>query len=200
VRKNHQSRALEVARAKGLARTKDFDEAGVPRPYLKRLCDANLLVRHRRGLYQLPDASWHAAHDVALVAKAIPSAIIALVSALQFYELTTQLPRTVWVLLDRDQSRPKSPPVGLTVVRASGASRTFGVERHVIEGVEVPFTSPAKTVADCFKYRRVVGMDVAVEALRDALRKRRTSYDSLIEAATVCRMLSVMRPFLEFGP
>jgi predicted transcriptional regulator of viral defense system len=118
-------------------------------------------------------------------------------SALLFHELTTQLPHAVWLMLDSKDWAPRNPPVMITIVRASGRALTAGIQRHSIEGVHVPITGPAKTVADCFKYRRRVGLDVAMEALRDCLRYRRASVDDIMRFARICRVENVMRPYLE---
>jgi predicted transcriptional regulator of viral defense system len=194
---SHRDRAIAVARRKGVARAKGFDAAGIPRVYLRRLCDEGVLIRPARGFYQLADAELSAAHSLAEAAQAAPKGVIALLSALQFYGLTTQTPHEVWMLQPSKAWVPKNPPVALRIVRASGQALTSGVERHVIDGVSVPITVPAKTVADCFKYRSKVGLDVALEALRDALRKKRASADDIWRYTLIDRVGNVMRPYLE---
>jgi predicted transcriptional regulator of viral defense system len=192
-----KARALEVARERGIARARDFAAAGVPRVYLQRLRDQGLLARVGRGLYQLADAEPSAAHSLAEAARAVPRGTVGLLSALQYHGLTTQTPHEVWMLLPAKAWAPTSPPVAIRVVRASGAALTAGVERHAVDGVPVPVTVPAKTVADCFKHRSKVGLDVALEALKDCLRARRASVDELWRYAAVCRVRNVMRPYLE---
>jgi predicted transcriptional regulator of viral defense system len=192
-----KARALEVARERGIARARDFAAAGVPRVYLQRLRDQGLLARVGRGLYQLADAEPSAAHSLAEAARVVPRGTVGLLSALQYHGLTTQTPHEVWMLLPAKAWAPTSPPVAIRVVRASGAALTAGVERHVVDGVPVPVTVPAKTVADCFKHRSKVGLDVALEALKDCLRARRASVDELWRYAAVCRVRNVMRPYLE---
>jgi predicted transcriptional regulator of viral defense system len=194
---SHRDRAIAVARRKGVARAKDFDAAGVPRVYLRRLCDEGVFARPARGFYQLAGAEQSAAHSLAEAAEAAPKGVIALLSALQFHGLTTQTPHEVWVLQPSKAWTPKNPPVTLRIIRASGQSLTVGVERHVIDGVSVPITVPAKTVADCFKYRSKIGLDVALEALRDALRKKRATADDIWRYAQIDRVSNVMRPYLE---
>jgi len=154
-------------------------------------------MRPARGFYQLAGAELSAAHSLAEAAEAAPKGVIALLSALQFHGLTTQTPHEVWVLLPSKAWTPKNPPVTLRIIRASGQSLTVGVERHVIDGVSVPITVPAKTVADCFKYRSKIGLDVALEALRDALRKKRATADDIWRYAQIDRVSNVMRPYLE---
>ena len=192
-----KDRALTIAREHGIARARDFDAKGVPRAYLGRLLDEGLLVRTSRGLYQLADAEWSESHSLAEAARAVPHGAICLLSALRFQELTTQLPHQVWMLIGHKKWAPKNPPVSLRIIRATGEALTAGVERHTIEQVEVPITNPAKTVVDCFKYRSQVGLDVAIEALRDCLRSRRATVDDIWHFATIDRVQNVMRPYIE---
>ncbi|MDF1627996.1 MAG: type IV toxin-antitoxin system AbiEi family antitoxin domain-containing protein [Parvibaculaceae bacterium] len=192
-----KDRALTIARERGIARARDFDAAGVPRAYLRRLQDQGLLVRTGRGLYQLTDAEWSESHSLAEAARAVPHGVICLLSALRFHELTTQLPHQVWILIGHKKWAPKNPPISLRIIRATGEALTTGVERHMIEQVEVPITNPAKTVADCFKYRSQVGLDVAIEALRDCIRTRRATVDDLWRFAAIDRVQNVMRPYIE---
>ena len=192
-----KERAIAIARKRGIARARDFDAAGVPRAYLRRLRDEGLLVRMGRGLYQLADAPRSEAHSLAEAARVVPHGVVCLLSALQFHGLTTQLPHEVWMLIGHKKWAPKNPPVSLRIIRATGKALTAGVEQHKIEGVEVPVTSPAKTVTDCFKYRNQVGLDVAIEALRDCLRARRAAVDDLWRFAAIDRVQNVMRPYIE---
>lgn len=187
---------LRLAR-KGLVRARDLDETGIPRAYLKRLCDRGLLEQVDRGLYRLTDAPVTELHSLAEVGKRVPHAIVCLLSALQVHGLTTEMPHAVWVLIDRHARMPKLSYPRLEVVRASGLAREHGVESRTIEGVCVRLTKPAKTVADCFRYRRHVGLDVALTALRDYLRKYRGGVDALVEAARADRVYALMRPYLE---
>lgn len=192
-----KDRALAIARERGIARARDFDAAGVPRAYLRRLQDEGLLVRMGRGLYQLADTEWSESHSLAEAARAVPHGVVCLLSALQFHGLTTQLPHEVWMLIGHKKWAPKNPAVSLRIIRATGEALTAGVERHNIEQVDVPTTNPAKTVADCFKYRSQVGLDVAIEALRDCIRARRATVDDLWRFAAIDRVQNVMRPYIE---
>ncbi|HWN68672.1 MAG TPA: type IV toxin-antitoxin system AbiEi family antitoxin domain-containing protein [Haliangium sp.] len=189
--------ALRKLARKGPIRARDLDAAGIPRTYLKRLCDSGDLEQVDRGLYRLPDAEVTELHTLAEVGKRVPHGIICLLSALQIHELTTEVPHEVWLLIDTHARMPKLSYPPLRVVRASGAAREHGVESRKIEGVLVHVTTPAKTIADCFRYRRHVGLDVALAALRDYLRKHRTGIDALVEAARADRVYSVMRPYME---
>lgn len=187
---------LRLAR-KGPVRARDLDKAGIPRAYLRRLCDRGLLEQIDRGLYRRADGPVTELHTLAEVAKRVPHATICLLSALQLHELTTEAPHAVWVMIDRHARMPKLSYPKLQVVRASGSARQHGIQIKTIEGVRVPLTSPAKTVADCFRYRQHVGLDVAIAALRDCLRKRTGSVDDIIEAARADRIYTLIRPYLE---
>ena len=192
-----KDRALTIARERGIARARDFDAGGVPRAYLRRLQDQGLLVRMGLGLYQLADAEWSESHSLAEASRTVPHGTICLLSALRFHELTTQLPHQVWMLIGHKKWAPKNPPVSLRIMRATGEALTAGVTFHTIEQVDVPITNPAKTVADCFKYRNQIGLDVAIEALRDCIRNRRATIDDLWHFAAIDRVQNVIRPYIE---
>jgi len=195
----HRDKAMEVVRRQGVARTRDFDAAGVPRVYLKRLRDEGRLLQIGRGLYKSADVESAAASSLAEASRAAPRGVVCLLSALQFHQLTTQTPRAVWMLFSPKDWSPVSPPVAMRVVRASGRALTAGVETHVIDEVPVPITSPAKTVVDSFKYRNKIGLDVAVEALRDFMKssKGRRQLNDLWAYAEIDRVQKVIRPYLE---
>ncbi|RYG01547.1 MAG: transcriptional regulator [Caulobacteraceae bacterium] len=197
--KGHRQRAIEVAQTRGIARGSDFDAAGVARTYLKRLTEEGVFLQVGRGLYRLADSPAHAASSLAEAARIQPRGVIGLLSALQFHDLTTQTPHSVWMLLGPKDWAPTSAPVQIRVIRASGRAFTEGVERHEIDRVQVPITSPAKTVVDCFRYRNKIGLDIAVEALRDLLRRpdRRPPIDELWRFAAIDRVQTVIRPYLE---
>jgi predicted transcriptional regulator of viral defense system len=157
---------------------------------------APFLEQVDRGLYRLVDGPATEHHSLAEVATRVPHAIICLLAALQVHELTTEVPHAVWVMIDRNARMPKISYPKLEVVRASGRAREHGVETRAIEGVQVKLTTPPKTVADCFRYRQHVGLDVAMQALRDYLRKRH-GINELVEAARADRVYTVMRPYME---
>ncbi len=187
---------IRLAR-KGPVRACDLDEPGIPRAYLQRLCDRGVIERVDRGLYRLVEAPSSEQSSLAEVAKRVPHAIVCLLSALQAHGLTTESPHAVWVLIDRRARMPKLTYPALEVVRASGPAREHGVETRVIDGVNIQITTPAKTVADCFRFRRHVGLEVALAALKDYLQKRKGSIDALIEAARADRIYTFLRPYLE---
>jgi predicted transcriptional regulator of viral defense system len=195
----HRERALDVARRQGIARGRDFDAAGVPRVYLQRLRDEGILSQVGRGLYRLAGSKVASATSLAEAARIQPKGIIGLLSALQFHNLTTQTPHAVWMLLGPKDWAPINPSVELKTVRASGKSLTAGAQIHKIDGVPVHITAPAKTVADCFKHRNKIGLDIAIEALRDFLqsKKGRAALNDLWRYAEVDRVQTVMRPYIE---
>lgn len=194
---SNADRVLQLARELGVLRARDLARHGIAREYLTRLTRAGLLERTERGLYVLPDAELTEYHSLAETAKRVPAGIVCLLSALRFHDLTTQAPFEVWLALPPTARSPRPRSLPLRVVHFSGPALTEGVEEHVIEGVRVHVYCPAKTVADCFKYRNKIGLDVALEALRETWRERRATMDELWRYAEVCRVATVMRPYLE---
>ncbi len=188
---------LDLARKAGILRSRDLATQNIPRTYLKRLEERGLLVKETRGIYTLPDAKVTENHSLAEACKRVPRGVICLLSALQFHRLTTQAPSEVWLALDRKARAPKDGGQPLRLVRMSGKALTDGVEEHRIEGVAARIYEPAKTVADCFKYRNKIGLDVALDALRDFRQQHRSGMDELWRYAKICRVERVMRPYLE---
>ncbi len=164
---------------------------------LARLVREDAVVRPARGLYQLPDRAIEADHTLAEAAFLVPKGIICLTSALQYHELTLQMPAAVWMAIERTAWRPKIDYPAIRFVRFSGDSLTDGVVHHAIEGIEVPITEPARTIVDCFRYRAKIGLDVAMEGLREGLRRRRCTPDELWRYASKTRAWTVMRPYVE---
>lgn len=189
-------RLLSLADKRGILRTREVEDEGIPRQSLSRFVDRGDLVRIGRGLYRRPDHEVTAHHSLAVAAKRVPKGTVCLLSALQFHGLTTQNPLDVWLAIGHKDREPSVDAVSLRIVRMSGEARTKGVETHEIEGVSVPIYEPAKTVADCFKYRSRVGLDVALEALRD-FHEQNGSMDALWRYADLCRVQSVIRPYME---
>ena len=158
---------------------------------------AGKLVRPLRGVYALPDRDLTAHTDLAQAALLVQSGVVCLLSALSYHEIGTQLPHEVWMTIPLRSHRPRIKQPPMRFVTASGAALTEGVGSATIEGQRVRIYTPAKTVVDCFRYRRHVGLDVAIEALRDVLRKRRCTPDAIMRCAAKCGVASVMRPYLE---
>jgi predicted transcriptional regulator of viral defense system len=189
--------ALELLRERGTLRPRDLARHDIPPDYLDRLYRLGRVDRVARGLYTWPDAEVSEHHSFAEAARLVPGGVVCLLSALRFHGLSTQSPVEVWLTLPNKAWTPKVKYPRLRIVRASGPALTTMVEEHRVETVAVKIYSPAKTVADCFKHRSKVGLDVALEALRDAFRGRKATMDELWAAARVCRMENVMRPYLE---
>lgn len=188
---------LALAQTIGVLRPRDLVTHGIPPIYLSRLVAQGLLMRAGRGLYMLPNAPVTEYHTLTEAAKRVPQAVVCLLSALRFHGLTTQLPFQVWLAIENKAWQPHVTDLPLRFVRFSGEAFTAGIEVHAIEGVTIRVYTPAKTVADCFKYRHKIGLDVALEALRDGLRQRTFTVDSLWRAAKICRVTNVMKPYLE---
>jgi predicted transcriptional regulator of viral defense system len=190
-------RLLTLIRSLGVVRPRDLAGQGIPRTMLARLVAEGVLARPSRGMYVLAEADVTEHHDLVQACKRVPHGVVCLLSALRFHRLTTQAPFEVWLGIDRKARLPRVDHPPLRIVRFSGMGLTVGVEKHTVEGVRVRVTSPARTVAECFAYRATVGLDVALEALRECLRERRATTEELYRAAKARRMANVMRPYLE---
>lgn len=188
---------LDLACRQGLLRPCDVEARGFSRMTLSTLARQGKLTRLSRGLYALPDRPVSEHATLAEVTSKHPNVLVCLLSALQFHGLTTQSPFEVWVAIANKARPPKMDYPPLRIVRFSGDALIEGVEEHLVDGVAVQVTSVAKTVADCFKYRNKIGLDVALEALREAWNAKRVKMDDLWHCAQVCRVANVMRPYLE---
>jgi len=191
-----QNKAIALIRSKGIVRPRDLEAFGIHREALRRLCRSGRVQRIGRGLYRLPTAPVSEHHTLAEVCASVPSGVVCLLSALRFHGLTTQAPHEVWVAVDARAYVPKTD-LPVRFVRFSGPAMTDGVSVHKVEGVTIKVYCPAKTVADCFKYRNKIGLDVALEALRESRRAGVCSVDELWHYAKVCRVAAVMRPYME---
>jgi predicted transcriptional regulator of viral defense system len=194
---SQRTQALKLLKACPMMRLKDFAAHGIGPETLARLVRDGAVVRPARGLYQLADCSGDAARILAEASVLVPKGVICLTSALQFHELTLQMPSAVWMAIDRTAWRPKIDYPPIRFVRFAGPSLTDGVERHSIEGIEVSITNPARTIVDCFRYRTKVGLDVALEGLREGLRRRKVTSDQLWTYGTKGKVWSTMRPYVE---
>ena len=196
-RKGKTEQILELARNSGVVSTVDVRCHGIHHEYLRRMCARGELVRVGRGLYSLPGADVTIHHGLVQAAKAVPRGVICLLSALRFHEIGTQTPCEVWIALDRRAARPQTRSFKTRFVRFSGKALSEGINEFTIEGVQVRIYDPAKTVADCFKYRNKIGLDVALEALREVLRGQKCSIDELWKYAKICRVTKTMRVYME---
>jgi predicted transcriptional regulator of viral defense system len=190
-------RVLELASKKGLLRASDLGAIGAPRVVLTRLTATGLLDKVGRGLYRLPGHTGSEHEGLATVATKVPQAVFCLLTALQFHELTTQLPRQVWIAMPRGSHVPRVAYPPIKMVQMTGDVYSEGIETVERDGVTMRVYGVAKTVADCFKHRNKIGLDVALEALRDVRAKRRATADDLWRYARICRVANIMRPYLE---
>lgn len=184
-------------KAHSVVRPRDMDRMGLPRTYLNRLEKQGVIEKIGRGLYQWPEMDLGRHHSLVEVAKKAPKAVVALLSALNFHDLTTQNPNKIWLAIDRKAWRPEISYPPVRYITMSGEALKAGVETHEVEGVAIKVFCPAKTVADCFKYRNKIGLDVALEALREGWSARKFTMDELMRYAEICRVKKVMQPYLE---
>lgn len=192
-----EARLTDVFSSSPVIRSRDLAKAGIPRIVLSRAIKAGQIKRLARGLYSLKDFRQSENGDLALVAGKAPDAVICLLSALRFHGLTTQAPSEVWIALQNKTWRPHIDYPAIQITRFSPDAWTCGVSRHIIEGIPVKVTSVEKTIADCFKFRNKVGIDVAIEALKDAKSKKAINWDELWRYAKVDRVISIIRPYME---
>lgn len=192
-----RERLEALARARGFVDRRSVAEAGIHTQTLTRLVAEGTLERVARGRYRLAAAETTEHHGLVLAAVAAPHGVVCLLSALSFHGIGTQLPAEVWFAIERGRTAPRVPGLPLRIVRYSGPAFSEGIETHRIERQAVRVYGVAKTLADLFKARNSVGLDVALEALREAWRDRRFSMSELDRAARACRVERVMRPYVE---
>lgn len=197
VANTHIQRVLDLVRREGLLRASDLGAIKAPRIVLTRLVAAGLLEKVGRGLYRLPSHPGSEHESLATVATKVPQAVFCLLTALQFHELTTQLPRQVWIAMPRGSHVPRIDYPPIKMVQMTGDVYSEGIETVERDGVKLRIYGVAKTVADCFKHRNKIGLDVALEVLKDVRAKRLATADDLWRYAKLCRVANVMRPYLE---
>lgn len=197
MRTSPTDKLLRLAAKRQIVRTKDASELGIPRNYLGRLVRKGVLEKVRRGLYTSPDFSGTEHITVIEAAYQLPKGIVCLLSALRFHNFAAPSPHEIWMAIGQKAWAPKisSPPIRL--IRMSGVSLHFGVKEYKVSGTVLRVFSPAKTVADCFKFRNKIGLDVAIGALKECRRSKKATMDELLAAANICRVANVMRPYLE---
>jgi predicted transcriptional regulator of viral defense system len=188
---------LNAAGVGAFFRPRDVLSLGLSFRQLQRLVVAGTVEKIGGGVYRLSEVEPDAFETIAMVAAAAPDVIICLLSALRVHEIGTQSPHQVWLAIDRKARIPRRLPARVRIVRFSGPMLTYGVVTQSIQGVKVRLTNPARTVVDCFRYRNKIGLDVAMEALRDAVRSRKAIVSEIDRAAEVCRIRTVIGPYLE---
>ena len=194
---SQRDRTVALLKANGPMRGIELSGAGVHPETLARMLKDQTLTRVTRGLYQLADAEVTAPHDLAEVAKLVPKGVVCLVSALQFHELTLQMPGRVWLAIGAKARKPRFDYPPTRIVRFGPRAFSLGVQTHTVDGVSVPIFDPAKTVVDCFRFRQHVGLDVALEGLHNVIRSGKARPAQIVDYARVTRIWSVLRPYLE---
>jgi predicted transcriptional regulator of viral defense system len=190
-------RVLTLASQRGMLRASHLQELGIARVVLSRLTASGQLERVGRGVYRLPERGGTEFESLTTIAVKVPQAVFCLLTALQIHELTTQLPRQVWIAMPQGSHAPKMDYPPVKMVQFSGEAYAAGVEVVQVDQVALRVYGAAKTVADCFKHRNKIGLDVAIEALKDTLAQRKATADDLWRFAKICRVANVMRPYLE---
>ncbi len=193
----HTQRVLDLARQKSILRPCDLKDIGVPRVVLARLTENSQLEKVCRGLYRLPDSDISENESLITIAAKIPQAVFCLLTALQFHELTTQLPRQNWIAMPRGSHAPKIDYPPIKMIQFTGDAYSIGIEVYEQDQVPLRVYGVAKTLADCFKHRNKIGLDVALDALKEARSQKKASADDLWRFAKICRVANVMRPYLE---
>lgn len=193
----HTQRVLNLLAQKGMLRPSELDAIGAPRVVLTRMTAKGLLEKVGRGLYRLSEGQSSEHESLATVAIKVPQAVFCLLTALQFHELTTQLPRQIWIAMPRGSHTPKMDYPPVKMIQFARDAYVEGVEVFVRDQVNIRIYCVAKTVADCFKYRNKIGLDVALEALKDARAQKKATVDEIWRYAKICRVTNVMRPYLE---
>ena len=194
---SQKERAIALLKACGPMRGIELSDSGIHPETLARMLKDQTLTRVTRGLYQLTDAEVTAPHNLTEVAKLVPKGVICLVSALQFHDLTLQMPGRVWLAIGAKARKPKFDYPPTRVVRFGPQALSLGVQTHTVDGVPVPIFDPAKTVVDCFRFRQQVGFDVALEGLHNVVRSGKAKPAQIVDYARKIRIWSVLRPYLE---
>ncbi|HQO08755.1 MAG TPA: type IV toxin-antitoxin system AbiEi family antitoxin domain-containing protein [Clostridiales bacterium] len=192
-----EKKIIDLIKKKGVVRAKEAEVAGTERIYLTRMVTKGLIVRVARGLYGLPGADFKGYDSYVEVAKKVPSGVICLISALSFHNVTTQISGKIHIAVQNNTWKPQIDSVDVKYYSFFGDSYSYGIEEHKIKNVVIKVYSPAKTVADCFKFRNKIGIDVAVEALKEIIRGKKASIAEIYEAAKVCSVNKVIQPYME---
>ena len=194
---NKQDKVLKIAEQYGVINAKDLESVGISRNYLYTLAKEGLIERVERGIYTSKTARVTEYFDYLEVAKQVPKAVFCLISSLLFHQLTTQIQQEIWIAIPQGSWKPRIsyPPVNITFV--SPKPYVYGIEEHEINGTKIKVYSPAKTVADCFKFRNKVGLDVAIESLKEVIHSKKATPDAIMRAAKVNRVVKIVQPYLE---
>jgi predicted transcriptional regulator of viral defense system len=189
--------SLKAAGLGAFFRPRDLEPLEITFAELQRLVATGIVEKLGHGRYRLAQIEPNEFETIAMVCSAVPRGIVCLLSALRIHDIGTQSPHEVWIALDRKARKPTRLPAQVRIVRFSGQMLSYGIQTREVLGVTVRITSPARTVVDCFRYRSKLGVDVALEALREAVRSRKATVDEIVRAAEVCRAGTVLRPYME---
>lgn len=189
--------AYEFIKTHKIIRTGELENAGFSRVYLKRLVKMGKVQKISWGVYKVSDFSHSEFYSFAEASKKVPNGVICLISALNFYDLTNEFPFEVWMALEAKTWKPAKCDIPIRITRYSKKTFSVGIDTHDIDGVKVKIFSPAKTIADCFKFRNKIGLDVAISALHQCWKQKKASIDQIWHYANICRISNVIRPYLE---
>lgn len=182
----------------GVLRTAEAEEAGIHNRTLYHILEEGYVEKLERGLYKLADKEVALSNlGLIIVTKKVPAAKICLLSALDFHEMTTNIPHEVHIAIPKNKREPRLDHPPIRTYRFSGQSLSEGVERHEVDGIEISVYNPAKTIADCFKFRNKIGLDIAIEAIKNGIRENKTTYREILKYAKICRVQKVIKPYLE---
>ncbi len=192
----HIAKVKILAKQQGSISATTLTKVGIAPSMLCYMANKGMLRRMARGVYTLPE--YVAVHETfSEVAITIPNGVICLLSALQFYELTSQMPYETWIAIEKGSNYPRNLKLPVKIIQLSGINYSAGIKTFTEDGVNIRVYSPAKTVVDCFRFRNKIGSDVAVDALRDVLRQKQATSDEIWEYARRCKITKVMRPYME---
>lgn len=197
MKKTQVERALDFSKKAGIFRLSEAIDHGIHQQTIQRLSKRGLINREGRGLYTMPDREIDIFYSLVEAQKRVPIGIICLISALSFYEIGTQLPGEIWMALEKGRKPPKIEYPPIRFVHFSGESISAGINNERIKGIRINITNPAKTIADCFKFRNKIGLDVAIEALRGCLKNKKCTVDELLHYSRICRIEKVIQPYIE---
>lgn len=195
--KAYQKALITIREMGGIIRTRDAIQAGIHPRTLYQLRGSGALEVISRGVYRLTDQDQVSDPDLVIIAKRVPHAVICLVSALAYHDITTQIPHAVSIALPKGAETPRVDYPPISVHRFSEAALKEGIETHQIDGVPIKVYCLEKTLADCFKFRNKIGMDIVLEALKFYKARKKFNLEKLIMYAKVCRVQNIMRPYLE---
>lgn len=182
----------------GVLRTTEAEEVGIHNRTLYYMLEHGYVEKLDRGLYKLATKEISLSHlGLIIISKKVPEAKICLISALDFHDMTTEIPHKIHIDISRTMGDPKVTHPPVRTYRFSGQSLTEGIEEHDIDGAKISVYSPAKTIADCFKFRKQIGLDIAIEALKSGIKAKKATYNDILKYADICRVKSVIRPYAE---